>query len=64
LPARRIQPRQIRADVTAADLVDTAFMACNERRLREACRLFTENHRGLNSGVFSLGGESPKNFVF
>jgi deoxyhypusine synthase len=28
--------------MTAADLVDTAFMAYNGRRLREACRLFTE----------------------
>jgi deoxyhypusine synthase len=28
--------------MTAADLIDTAFMAYNGRRLREACRLFAE----------------------
>ena len=37
-----IEPRAVRGDVTVADLVDTAFMAYNGRRLREACRLFAE----------------------
>jgi len=37
-----IEPRAVRGDMTAADLVDTAFMAYNGRRLREACRLFAE----------------------
>ncbi|HJU28355.1 MAG TPA: deoxyhypusine synthase [Candidatus Binataceae bacterium] len=38
----RIDPRPVRGDMTAADLVDSAFMAYNGRRLREACRLFAE----------------------
>src|SRR5579863_4223625 len=37
-----IEPRPVRGEMTAADLVDTAFMAYNGRRLREACRLFAE----------------------
>ncbi len=37
-----IEPRAVSGDMTAADLVDTAFMAYNGRRLREACRLFAE----------------------
>jgi deoxyhypusine synthase len=37
-----IEPRAVRGDMTVADLVDTAFMAYNGRRLREACRLFAE----------------------
>jgi len=28
--------------MTAADLVDTAFLAYNGRRLRDACRLFAD----------------------
>ena len=28
--------------MTAAELIDTAFLAYNGRRLREACRLFAE----------------------
>jgi deoxyhypusine synthase len=37
-----ITPPPVRGDMTAADLIDTAFMAYNGRRLREACRLFAE----------------------
>jgi deoxyhypusine synthase len=37
-----IEPHPVRGDMTAADLIDTAFMAYNGRRLREACRLFAE----------------------
>jgi deoxyhypusine synthase len=37
-----IEPRPVRGDMTAADVIDTAFMAYNGRRLREACRLFAE----------------------
>jgi deoxyhypusine synthase len=42
LSGTAIEPRAVRGDMTAADLVDTAFMAYNGRRLREACRLFAE----------------------
>jgi deoxyhypusine synthase len=37
-----INPQPVRGDMTAADLIDTAFLAYNGRRLREACRLFAE----------------------
>jgi deoxyhypusine synthase len=37
-----IEPGPVRGDMTAADLIDNAFMAYNGRRLREACRLFAE----------------------
>src|SRR5215471_1839078 len=42
LAGAEINPRGVRGDMTAADLVDTAFLAYNGRRLRDACRLFTE----------------------
>jgi deoxyhypusine synthase len=37
-----IDPAPVRGDMTAAELIDTAFLAYNGRRLREACRLFAE----------------------
>jgi deoxyhypusine synthase len=37
-----IAPPPVRADMTAAELVDDAFLAYNGRRLRDACRLFAE----------------------
>ena len=37
-----IEPQPVRGDMSAADVIDTAFMAYNGRRLREACRLFAE----------------------
>src|SRR5215469_8512089 len=37
-----INPLAVTGKMTAADLVDTAFLAYNGRRLRDACRLFTE----------------------
>jgi deoxyhypusine synthase len=37
-----ISPQPVRGDMTAADLIDNAFLAYNGRRLREACRLFAE----------------------
>src|SRR5579883_3260376 len=42
LSGARIDPVPVRGDMTAADLIDTAFLAYNGRRLREACRLFAE----------------------
>jgi deoxyhypusine synthase len=38
----RINPTAVTGKMTAADLVDTAFLAYNGRRLRDACRLFAE----------------------
>jgi deoxyhypusine synthase len=37
-----IEPGPVRGDMTAADLIDHAFLAYNGRRLREACRLYAE----------------------
>ncbi|HVA68751.1 MAG TPA: deoxyhypusine synthase [Candidatus Binataceae bacterium] len=38
----KIDPNPVRGDMTAAELIDNAFLAYNGRRLREACRVFTE----------------------
>jgi deoxyhypusine synthase len=38
----QINPEAVRGDMTAADLIDSAFLAYNGRKLREACRLFAE----------------------
>jgi deoxyhypusine synthase len=38
----RIDPRPVTGSMTVADLIETSFLAYNGRRLREACRLFTE----------------------
>src|SRR5207253_2853797 len=37
-----IEPGPVRGDMTAADLIDHAFLAYNGRRLRDACRLYAE----------------------
>jgi deoxyhypusine synthase len=37
-----IAPPPVRGDMTAAELIDQAFLAYNGRRLRDACRLFCE----------------------
>ena len=42
LSGAAIAPRPVSGTMTAADLIDNAFMAYNGRRLREACRLFAE----------------------
>ena len=42
LGGNAIAPRPVRGDMTAADLVDSAFLAYNGRRLRDGCRLFAE----------------------
>jgi deoxyhypusine synthase len=42
LKGASINPEAVRGDMSAADLIDTAFLAYNGRRLREACRLFAE----------------------
>jgi deoxyhypusine synthase len=42
LSGEAINPRPIDPQMGVADLIDSAFLAYNGRRLREACRLFTE----------------------
>jgi deoxyhypusine synthase len=41
LQGGRIAPRRIDGSETAADLIDSTFLAYNAARLREACQLFT-----------------------
>src|SRR5215471_16681678 len=42
LSGRRIDPAPITANTKLVDLVDSAFVAYNAARLREACWLFTQ----------------------
>ena len=42
LAGAEINPEAVRGDMTAADLIDTSFLAYNGRKLRDACRLFAE----------------------
>ena len=41
LQGGRIEPRRIDGSESAADLIDTTFLAYNAARLREACQLYT-----------------------
>ena len=41
LRGKRMNPKGIRGNETAADLIDNAFLAYNGARLREACELFS-----------------------
>ncbi|HWX43342.1 MAG TPA: deoxyhypusine synthase [Blastocatellia bacterium] len=42
LSGAAIDPKRVRGDMTVAELVDSAFLAYNAARLREACQLFVE----------------------
>ena len=42
LSGKMIAPKPVRGEMTAADLIDSAFLAYNGRRLQEGCRLFAE----------------------
>jgi deoxyhypusine synthase len=61
LTGKRIAPRPIPAGITAADLIDDAFLAYNAGRLREACRLFTEKmlDDDVTIGVTLTGALTP-----
>jgi deoxyhypusine synthase len=53
----RIEPRAITGRESVADLIDTAFLAYNAGRLREAARLFAERMLAANGTVgMSLTG--------
>jgi deoxyhypusine synthase len=41
LQGRKIDPKPIAANISAADLIDESFLAYNAARMREACHLFT-----------------------
>jgi len=61
LSGRPIAPGPIAAGVTAADLIDEAFLAYNAGRLREACRLFTGKmlEDDVTIGVTLTGALTP-----
>ncbi len=61
LSGQRINPDPVRGDMTAAELIDTAFLAYNGRRLREACRLFAEKmlERDVVIGMSLTGALTP-----
>lgn len=42
LTSKAIEPEPVRGEMTAAELIDSAFLAYNGRRLRDGCRLFAE----------------------
>src|SRR5260370_29647539 len=42
LSGAAINPRPVTGDMTVSELVDSAFLAYNAGRLREACQLFVE----------------------
>jgi deoxyhypusine synthase len=50
LAGAEISPNPVRGDMTAAELIDTSFLAYNGRKLRDACRLFAE--KMLEEDVF------------
>lgn len=61
LSGPRIEPKAIAGDVSAADLIDTAFLAYNGGRLREGCRLFTERmlEDDVTVGITLTGALTP-----
>jgi deoxyhypusine synthase len=56
-----INPQAVDGQMTAADLIDNAFLAYNGRRLREACRLFAEKmlERDTVVGMSVTGALTP-----
>ena len=61
LKGRRIDPKPIGSDISAADLIDETFMAYNAGRLREGCRLFVERmlDPDVTVGVSLTGALTP-----
>ena len=61
LGGQQINPQAVRGDMSAAELIDSAFLAYNGRRLREACRLFAEKilERDVTVGMSVTGALTP-----
>ncbi len=61
LKGKRIDPRRIDGSETAADLIDSTFLAYNAARLREACHLFTRKmlEPDVTVGVTLTGALTP-----
>ncbi len=61
LGGQQINPQAVRGDMSAAELIDSAFLAYNGRRLREACRLYAEKmlERDVVVGMSVTGALTP-----
>ncbi|HEX7117245.1 MAG TPA: deoxyhypusine synthase [Longimicrobiales bacterium] len=61
LSGRKIDPVRIAPEMSAADLIDGAFLAYNAGRLREGCQLFTEKMLAddVTIGVTLTGALTP-----
>src|SRR5215831_11746270 len=61
LSGAAIDPKQIKGDMTVAELVDSAFLAYNAARLREACQLFVEKmlEEDVTIGMSLTGALTP-----
>src|SRR5215475_4843866 len=61
LTGGKINPRPIEGTMTAADLIDSAFLAYNAARLREACQLFVEKmlEADVTVGLSITGALTP-----
>ncbi len=61
LGGNTIEPGPVRGEMTAAELIDNAFLAYNGRRLREGCQLFAEKmlEPDTTVGVSLTGALTP-----
>jgi len=61
LAGKRILPEPIRPGMSAVELIDSAFLAYNGRRLREACRLYARRmlEPDVTVGVTLAGALTP-----
>lgn len=61
LRGQRIDPQAITGRETAADLIDSAFLAYNAGRLKEGCKLFTERmlDPSVTVGMSLTGAMTP-----
>ncbi|MGH7446204.1 MAG: homospermidine biosynthesis protein, partial [Longimicrobiales bacterium] len=61
LGGARIEPAAITGGMTAADLIDSAFLAYNGGRLRDGCRLFAERmlEDDVTVGITLTGALTP-----
>ena len=61
LSGNRIQPTPVRSGITAAELIDGAFLSYNAGRLNEGCRLFAEKMLAddVTIGITLTGALTP-----
>ena len=61
LSGKAIDPKPVTADMTVADLVESAFLAYNAARLREGCQLFVERmlDENVTVGMSLTGALTP-----